>query len=113
MIDAPEAILKCNNKVYLAEVLAAAGIPTPGTMIVHADNRDQVVERLGLPVVLKLPDSTFSVGVTKASTARELNEKLDAILEESDLAIAQEYIPTDYDWRIGVLDGKPLYACKY
>ena len=29
MIDAPEAILKCNNKVYLAEVLAAAGIPTP------------------------------------------------------------------------------------
>lgn len=113
VIDAPEAILKCNNKVYLAEVLAAAGIPTPGTMIVHADNRDQVVERLGLPVVLKLPDSTFSVGVTKASTARELNEKLDAILEESDLAIAQEYIPTDYDWRIGVLDGKPLYACKY
>ena len=22
-------------------------------------------------------------------------------------------MPTDYDWRIGVLDGEPLFACKY
>jgi glutathione synthase/RimK-type ligase-like ATP-grasp enzyme len=42
-----------------------------------------------------------------------LEERLDEILKESDLAIAQEYMPSDFDWRIGVLDGKPLYACKY
>jgi glutathione synthase/RimK-type ligase-like ATP-grasp enzyme len=22
-------------------------------------------------------------------------------------------MPSDFDWRIGVLDGEPLYACKY
>src|SRR5690606_11463899 len=24
-----------------------------------------------------------------------------------------EYLPTDFDWRIGILDRKPIYACKY
>src|SRR5262249_13189425 len=38
---------------------------------------------------------------------------LENLLAESDLVIAQEFLPTDYDWRIGVLDSKPLYACRY
>ncbi|MCB0781519.1 MAG: RimK family protein, partial [Flavobacteriales bacterium] len=113
VMDAPDAILKCNNKVYLAEVMEAAGVPAPRTLIVHIENRDQVAKLFGLPVVLKLPDSTFSRGVVKAKTAEELEEQLDQILKESDLAIAQEYMPSDFDWRIGVLDGRPLYACKY
>ncbi|MDX5443670.1 MAG: RimK family alpha-L-glutamate ligase, partial [Hymenobacteraceae bacterium] len=25
----------------------------------------------------------------------------------------QEFTPTDFDWRIGILDKQPLYACKY
>jgi glutathione synthase/RimK-type ligase-like ATP-grasp enzyme len=113
VMDAPDAILKCNNKVYLAERMEAAEVPGPRTMIVHSENRDQVAREFGLPVVLKLPDSTFSRGVVKAKTPEELEERLDEILKESDLAIAQEYMPSDFDWRIGVLDGKPLYACKY
>ncbi|HOZ40381.1 MAG TPA: RimK family protein [Flavobacteriales bacterium] len=113
VMDAPDAILKCNNKVYLAERMEAAEVPGPRTMIVHSENRDQVARQFGLPVVLKLPDSTFSRGVVKAKTPEELEERLDEILKESDLAIAQEYMPSDFDWRIGVLDGKPLYACKY
>jgi glutathione synthase/RimK-type ligase-like ATP-grasp enzyme len=113
VIDAPDAILKCNNKVYLAEVMETHHIPTPRTMIVHSENRHQVGEKLGFPVVLKLPDSTFSIGVEKARTAEELEEKLDTILAQSDLAVAQEYMPSDFDWRVGVLDGKLLYVCKY
>ncbi|MCI1753489.1 MAG: RimK family protein [Flavobacteriales bacterium] len=113
VIDSPAAILKCNNKVFLAEVMEAHGVPTPKTMVVHSENRHEVAERMGLPVVLKLPDSTFSRGVVKAKTAEELEKHLDEILGSSDLAVAQEYMPSDYDWRIGVLDGKVLYACKY
>ena len=26
---------------------------------------------------------------------------------------AQEYLATDFDWRVGVLDRRPLFACKY
>lgn len=113
VMDAPDAILKCNNKVFLAEVLAAHEVPTPRTLIVHSENREDVATRFGLPVVLKLPDSTFSRGVVKAKTPEELERCLDEILAESDLAIAQEFMPSDFDWRIGVLEGRPLYACKY
>jgi glutathione synthase/RimK-type ligase-like ATP-grasp enzyme len=35
------------------------------------------------------------------------------MLEKSALILAQEFMPTDYDWRVGVIDGKPLYVCKY
>ena len=35
------------------------------------------------------------------------------ILEKSELLIAQEFLPTTFDWRIGICDGQPLYACKY
>ena len=113
VMDAPDAILKCNNKVYLAEVMLANDVPTPRTMIVHSENRDEVVKVFGFPVVLKLPDSTFSRGVVKAKTPEDLVLKLDELMSDSDLVIAQEFMPSDFDWRIGVLDGEPLYACKY
>jgi glutathione synthase/RimK-type ligase-like ATP-grasp enzyme len=113
LLDYPESILKINNKVYLAELLQSAGVPTPKTMIVHRRNRHLVESTLKLPCVLKLPDSTFSFGVKKAGTREELTELIDAMLKKSELLIAQEYIFTKFDWRIGILDGEPLFACKY
>ena len=113
VIDEPDAILRCTNKVYLAELMAAHDIPTPPTVVVHRENADTVVDALGLPLVLKVPDGSFSTGVKKAASAAEVGETLDAMLDRSELVIAQAYAPTDYDWRIGVLDGEPLYACRY
>ncbi|WP_347159175.1 RimK family protein [Pontibacter chitinilyticus] len=113
VIDDPESILRCTNKVYLAELLAKAKVPIPKTMIIHKDNRDQVEALLGLPCVLKKPDSSFSLGVVKAKDKRSLEKELDKMLQDSELIIGQEYTPTAYDWRIGILDKQPLYACKY
>lgn len=113
VIDDPDSILKCMNKVYLAELCKKHRIPTPRTMIVHKGNLDQVERELGLPCVLKQPDSAFSQGVTKVETAADLEDTLKKLLERSSLVIAQEFRPTEYDWRIGVLDGQPLYACRY
>jgi glutathione synthase/RimK-type ligase-like ATP-grasp enzyme len=31
----------------------------------------------------------------------------------SDWIVAQQYIESKYDWRVGVLGGELLYACKY
>lgn len=113
VIDDPESILKCTNKVYLAELLQKSRIPTPETFIIHKQNRDQVREVLGLPCVLKKPDSAFSQGVVKVENEDELKATLDKMLSSSDLVIGQKFLPTDFDWRIGILDKKPLYACKY
>ncbi len=113
VIDDPVSIARCTNKVYLAERLTQHRIPIPRTLIVHRGNTGRIEEELGLPCVLKQPDSAFSRGVIKVDTAGQLKQKLDQLLANSELVIAQEFIPTQFDWRIGVLAGKPLYACKY
>ena len=44
----------------------------------------------------------------KAETEDELSSALDRLLEDSELVIAQEWTPTAFDWRIGVLDRRAL-----
>src|SRR5690606_20446608 len=44
VIDDPDSILKCTNKVYLAELLARHKVPSPKTMIVHAGTVDDIVK---------------------------------------------------------------------
>jgi glutathione synthase/RimK-type ligase-like ATP-grasp enzyme len=74
---------------------------------------DQIVACLGLPCVLKQPDSSFSLGVTKVEAEDELPAKAGALLEKSEMIIAQEWLPTEFDWRVGVLDRRPLFVAKY
>ncbi|MBI1190796.1 MAG: RimK family alpha-L-glutamate ligase [Tepidisphaera sp.] len=113
VIDDPESIVRCSNKVYLAELLQRHRVATPPTLIVHKDNAASVPQILGLPLVLKQPDSSFSLGVIKAKTREEYEREIDRLLKISDLVVAQAYMPTDFDWRVGVLDGEPYYVCKY
>jgi len=51
--------------------------------------------------------------VIKADNADELNQRLAEFLADSELLIAQQYMRTDFDWRIGILDQRALFACKY
>ncbi|MGE3805756.1 MAG: RimK family protein [Gemmataceae bacterium] len=113
VIDDPDSIVKCCNKVYLAELLDRYDVPQPKTVLVHKDNMHWIGEQLGFPCVLKRPDSSFSKGVIKVTDEASLAEQIEDFLEDSELVIAQEYVPTDFDWRIGVIDKQPLYACKY
>ena len=113
VIDDPESILRCSNKVYLAEVLSRHKIPAPRTVITHCKNIDHILEELSLPCVLKQPDSAFSQGVVLVRESDALLTEARRFLAKSDLVIAQEYLPSDFDWRIGILDRRPLFACKY
>lgn len=113
VIDDPLSILRCTNKVYLAELLNRAKIPTPRTIVVHRENADQVTEQLAFPCVLKRPDSAFSQGVIKVSSVNEMRQRLAEFFSDSELLIAQQYMRTDFDWRIGILDQRAIFACKY
>jgi len=113
VMDDPESILRCTNKVYLAESLERHKIPAPKTMVVHKDNVDQVIATLGLPCILKQPDSAFSVGVCKVQSPQELEVEVEKLLDKSELVIAQEWLPTTFDWRVGVFAGEALFVCKY
>lgn len=113
VLDDPDSILRCSNKVYLQELMTVGHVPAPRTVIVHSENQSTLGTVLGFPMVLKLPDSSFSQGVVKVKDKDELKLKLGKMFETSDLVIAQAFTPSNFDWRIGVLDGKPLFACKY
>jgi glutathione synthase/RimK-type ligase-like ATP-grasp enzyme len=114
VIDDPRSMIRCTNKVYLAELMAANGVPTPKTVIVeNVRQADQLGDQLGWPIVLKIPDGSFSRGVFKVENRDALIDRLEALLDDSDLILAQEFVPTSFDWRIGVLDGEPLFACQY
>ncbi|HEY5653179.1 MAG TPA: RimK family protein, partial [Pontiella sp.] len=116
VIDDPNSILKCANKVYLAELLKENELATPGTEILHRDQGvsvERIAEQLGFPLVLKVPDGSFSRGVHKASSMAEFSILTQELFQTSVLVLAQEFMYTDFDWRIGVLGGRPLFACKY
>lgn len=113
VMDDPDSILKCSNKVYLAELMTRHGVPIPKTLIIHRNNIDKIVETLGLPVILKQPDSAFSMGVNKIENGDELEEAVSRLLSKSDLIVGQEFVPTDFDWRVGICDRRPLFVCRY
>lgn len=113
VIDDPLSILRCTNKVYLAELLTKKKIPAPKTVILHRQNMKQVPNLLPFPIILKQPDSSFSQGVVKVKNLEEYTTTVNALLEKSALIIAQEFMPTDFDWRVGLMNGEPLYVCRY
>jgi glutathione synthase/RimK-type ligase-like ATP-grasp enzyme len=113
VIDDPESILRCSNKVYLAENLHRHGIRTPKTLVLHLGNLGQAQRAFSFPFVLKQPDSSFSQGVVKVADEPHYWAEAKRLLKRSELIIAQEFLPTPFDWRIGVLDRAPLFACKY
>lgn len=113
VMDDPDSILKCTNKVYMAELFTRYSIPIPKTMVIHKNNVDEIPKILKLPCILKQPDSAFSMGVSKVETIEEMNHQVNLLLSKSDLIVAQEFLPTSFDWRIGICDRRPLYACRY
>lgn len=113
VMDDPNSILKCTNKVYLAELLTNHQVAAPRSMILRKDDAMRVLEKFGYPVVLKIPDGSFSRGVFKANDATEAAGITQNLFKESDLILAQEFLYTQFDWRIGVLNKKPFFACQY
>lgn len=114
VIDDPWSVLRCSNKIYLHERLKHNSIPTPQTTVFFKGMiKKNEMEDVDFPLILKQPDSSFSLGVSKVHDAEELRSKLEELYKNSDLIIGQEYVPSDFDWRIGVLDNQPLFACKY
>ncbi|MGD8317757.1 MAG: RimK family protein [Myxococcales bacterium] len=113
VIDDPESIVRCTNKVYQAELFEQNKIDCPKTLVVSRESAEQVAQRLGLPCVLKRPDSSFSAGVVKVETEEELSAHLREFLQKSELVIAQEFAASEFDWRVGILEGKALYVCRY
>ncbi len=113
VIDDPASILRCTNKAYLAELLRGHGVPTPATRMATRRTLGAVEADLAFPVVLKIPDGSFSRGVKRAGDKAEFRAIAEAMLKESEVILVQEYMYTEFDWRVGVLAGEPLFVARY
>lgn len=116
VIDDPSSIIRCTNKVYLKEYLDNKSIPSPQSKLIFNKKTisyEELAAVLGETMVIKIPDGSFSVGVDKVDNAASYQDVLAKLFERSSVLLAQEFIATEYDWRIGVLAGESIYACRY
>lgn len=115
VIDDPVSIVRCTNKLFLMELFERHKVPTPKSQLIHRASPNALAEaaaELGYPMIVKIPDGSFSRGIVKIESDEQLH-LAEELFGTSELLLAQEYLYTSFDWRIGVLNGKPLYACQY
>ncbi|MBS1558203.1 MAG: RimK family protein [Bacteroidetes bacterium] len=113
VIDDPDSILKCTNKVYLHELLNAHKILTPKSVVISEESCNSLSAKMSFPLILKQPDGAFSKGVFKIDSEKEFKKICPTMFDKSDLLVAQEFLPTKFDWRVGVINNQVIYVCKY
>jgi len=118
VIDDPASIRICSDKINMYSHMMKAGVAIPKTVFLAKS--DLTVERvtelfdeLGTPVILKEPSTSFSLRVEKVNDIAGFFAVARRFTRLSDRIVAQQYIESKYDWRVGVLGGNLLYACKY
>lgn len=114
-IDDSMSILRCTNKIYLHNLLESNNINSPKTFVIgnSPEQIKEAVEEIGFPMIIKIPDGSFSKGIFKVKSEEELKQVSEDLFKKTALLLAQEYFYTDFDWRIGILNNRPLFACKY
>ncbi len=117
VIDDPHSIRMCSNKAILHDLFLKNKIPSPKSLIYAGDCSKETIENifntLGTPVIVKTPYTRFSSHVEKAHNYKEFIRISKQFLRKSKVLVVQEYIRSDFDWRVGILENKILYLCKY
>ncbi|HPC89421.1 MAG TPA: RimK family alpha-L-glutamate ligase [Methanothrix sp.] len=118
VIDDPASIRICADKINMYMHLMKNGVSMPKTRFLKNKELDdeearQLFAELGEPLILKEPSTSFSARVEKVSSPEELFKVARRFFKLSDWIVVQEYIESRFDWRIGIINGQLLYACRY
>lgn len=113
VIDDPESILRCTNKIFLSELLRTHRVATPKSVVIRPNSLVELERQIPYPIVLKIPDGAFSLGVYKVEDRSTLTQTAKKLFKRSELLLAQEFTPTEFDWRVGILNRQAIYVCKY
>jgi len=118
VIDDPESIQICANKIHQYALLEKFGVPHIPTVFLNRDelhhkNIVDIFDTLGKPVVIKAPYTSFSRYVEKAACETSFRDVAKRFFKKSDVLAMQKFMPTAFDWRVGVLNDEVLYVCKY
>ncbi|MFA4859223.1 RimK family alpha-L-glutamate ligase [Methanoregula sp.] len=118
VIDDPQSIQICGDKINMYSHLIKNHVALPKTVFLsrHDLNAECVTNlfaELGTPLIVKEPSTSFSLRVEKVNDVESFIRVARRFNRLSDWIVVQQYIESKYDWRVGVLDGKLLYICKY
>jgi glutathione synthase/RimK-type ligase-like ATP-grasp enzyme len=118
VIDDPESITICGNKIHQYELFEKYDVPRIPTVFLnkeelHHKRITEVFDTLGKPVVIKAPYTSFSRYVEKAACETSFRDVCKRFFKKSDVLAIQKFTPTEFDWRVGVLNNDVLYVCKY
>ncbi|MET1257404.1 RimK family protein [Aliikangiella maris] len=116
VIDDTNSILRCCNKVYLHDAYNYQKVPSLKTEFIldnHTSTLTDIEQSFGYPLVIKMPEGSFSKGVYKVKSRTELEKLTTELLQDSAMLLVQEYLFTEYDWRIGIINDRAVYACRY
>jgi glutathione synthase/RimK-type ligase-like ATP-grasp enzyme len=118
VVDDPESIQICGNKIHLYDLFDKCDIPHIPTVFLNKDEMHhkrllEIFEDLGKPVVVKAPYTSFSRYVEKVACETSFRDVAKRYFRKSDVLAVQTFMPTAFDWRVGVLNRQVLYVCKY
>ncbi len=118
VIDDPESIKICGNKIHQYALFEKYDVPSIPTLFLSKDDLHhkkitEIFDTLGKPVVIKAPYTSFSRYVEKAACETSFREVAKRFFKKSDVLAIQKFTPTSFDWRVGVLGNDILYVCKY
>ncbi len=118
VVDDPESITVCGNKIHQYALFEKYDVPRIPTVFLSKDELhhkkiNEIFEKLGKPVVIKAPYTSFSKYVEKAACETSFRDVAKRFFKKSDVLAGQQFTPTAFDWRVGVLNNDVLYVCKY
>jgi glutathione synthase/RimK-type ligase-like ATP-grasp enzyme len=118
VIDDPKSIQICGNKIHQYALFEKYGVPHIPTLFINKDefHHRQILDifrEFGKPVVIKAPYTSFSRYVEKVACETSFREVALRFFRKSDVLTVQKFMPTAFDWRVGVLNDEILYVCKY
>ena len=118
VLDDPDSIRCCSDKISMYSRLIKGNVALPKTVFLpkqelNVERVTRLFDELGTPLIIKEPSTSFSLRVEKVSDIADFFKVARRFIKLSDWIVVQQYVESKYDWRVGVLDGKLLYACKY
>lgn len=112
------AITRARDKLRSSQILTKAGVSTPKTLVSrNTADLDDLLEQIGLPVIIKLASGTHGNGVVLADTKKAAKSALQAFYlynEDGTNILLQEYIKESAgtDIRAFVVGAKVVASMK-
>lgn len=89
----------CMDKIFTKRILENAGLPTAKFVVYHRDECvdkqkviSQMIDKIGLPMVLKSPCQGSSIGVVMVKDIENMSAAIDEVFKYGDYLLAEQFV---------------------